>query len=70
MVTDESAKVYLANKVAKAKSTMLEIDADVHAKTKEIEGLQRLLDAYKRSPNAGDPFDVNEVWQVRCGFNV
>ena len=60
MVNDGPAKIFLNNKVAKMGDRLNEIRTDIAGKTRELEGLKNLYDAYVSNPSHGNSDDINE----------
>lgn len=60
LVVDEPSKIYLTNKLAKVKVRLDDVEQEIQAKQKEVNGLVNLRDAYRRNPSTGDPDEVNE----------
>ena len=69
-MTDEEARIYLANKLAKLKEKIQEVDVEIRGKGKEVEGLTNLRDAYLRNPATGDSEEVHEVGSSWCSHSV
>ena len=60
LVTDEQAKIYLTNKLAKFRLKLEQTLVEIENKHKELDGLRNLYDAYLKNPKTGDPDEVNE----------
>jgi hypothetical protein len=61
LATHESVIVVLDNKLHKLCAELQDIEPSVTVHSKEIEGLQKLLDAYARQPELGNIDEVQEV---------
>ncbi|KAK9767615.1 Protein BZZ1, variant 3 [Basidiobolus ranarum] len=60
LVTDDASVVFLNNKLVKNKSRLGELTNELNVKSKELEGLHNLQDAYTNNRTLGDPDDVQE----------
>ncbi|KAI3654933.1 hypothetical protein MP228_000313 [Amoeboaphelidium protococcarum] len=57
---NDAAKIYLINKLGKVRAKLEETVSELDVKTKEVEGLKNLQDAYVKNPTTGDPDEVLE----------
>lgn len=62
LVTDDAARIYLANKIEKARAELVEQNKLIDGKRKEMDGLANLLDAYTKNPTLGDAEEVREQY--------
>lgn len=60
MVTEDSASVFLQNLLLRKRTKMAESIPLANAKTKEVQGLERLRDAYMKQQGLGDPEEVTD----------
>lgn len=70
LVTDDYSKIYLANLMSKSKSTLEDHIKEIEARQKELDGLSKLIDAYKGNPSLGDAAEVHEVYLTNQALNI
>ena len=64
MVDDENSRVYLSNKLSKAKRNLTKLTSEIETKRKEIDGMESLKEAYENNPKLGDSDAVTDVFNV------
>lgn len=64
MVDDENSRVYLSNKLSKAKRNLTKLTSEIESKRKEIDGMESLKEAYENNPRLGDSDAVTDVFNL------
>jgi hypothetical protein len=65
MIEEEPVRIILDNQLHKLRMELDETEPSLAVQSKQIEGLQKLFEAYTRQPELGDPNQVQEVRQTR-----
>ncbi|CAB4486141.1 uncharacterized protein OCT59_022264 [Rhizophagus irregularis] len=60
LVDDENSRVYLSNKLSKAKRNLTKLTSEIESKRKEIDGMESLKEAYENNPRLGDSDAVTD----------
>ncbi|KAJ3114622.1 hypothetical protein HDU96_001878 [Phlyctochytrium bullatum] len=60
MCRDDSSRVYLINRLKMLRRQLAALDKDIATRTRGVDGMKVLMEAYTKNPNQGDPFEVNE----------
>ncbi|KAI9140317.1 hypothetical protein BKA69DRAFT_515846 [Paraphysoderma sedebokerense] len=60
MITDDYCKIVLQNSHGKLLKKRADVSNEITAKTKEIEAVEKLMDAYKKNTSLGEYEDVKE----------
>ncbi|CDR88269.1 related to BZZ1-Myo3/5p-Bee1p-Vrp1p actin assembly complex component [Sporisorium scitamineum] len=74
MSTEPSAVTFLQNRLMRCRSRIAELEPLVEAKSKEVDGLQNLRDAYEKQQDLGNPDEVMdnlfEATRILFGFEI
>ena len=62
MIDDENSRVYLSNKLSKAKRHLTKLSSEIESKRKEIDGMESLKEAYENNPKLGNSDAVTDVF--------